>query len=101
MTTDFVALTAETFAPHVGRTFQIQGGRHALALNEIERGALEAWETSMDRAPFTLLFSGPPGDVLVEGLHAIELEDGTAYHLYLIPIHTPAPGRQDYQAVFN
>lgn len=96
MTTDFVALTAETFAPHVGRTFQIRGGRHALALDEIERA-----ETSGDRAPFTLLFSGPPGDVLAEGLHAIELEDGTAYHLYLIPIHTPAPGRQDYQAVFN
>jgi hypothetical protein len=96
MTTDFVALTAETFAPHVGRTFQIRGGRHALALDEIERV-----ETGGHRAPFTLLFSGPPGDVLAEGLHAIELEDGTAYDLYLIPIHTPAPGRQDYQAVFN
>uniref|UniRef100_B0SX65 DUF6916 domain-containing protein n=1 Tax=Caulobacter sp. (strain K31) TaxID=366602 RepID=B0SX65_CAUSK len=96
MTTDFVALTAETFAPHVGRTFQIRGGRHALALNEIERAQADG-----DRAPFTLLFSGPPGDVLAEGLHAIELEDGTAYDLYLIPIHTTASGRQDYQAVFN
>ena len=96
MTTDFVALTAETFAPYVGRTFQIRGGRHTLALDEIERA-----EAGMGRAPFTLLFSGPPGDVLAEGLHAIELEDGTAYDLYLIPIHTPAPGRQDYQAVFN
>jgi hypothetical protein len=101
MTTDFVALTAETFAPHVGRTFQVRGGRHALALNEIEQGAPGTWAADRGRAPFTLLFSGPPGDVLVEGMHAIELEDGTAYDLYLIPIHTPIPGRQDYQAVFN
>lgn len=101
MITDFVTLTAETFAPHVGRVFQVQGGRHALALNEIEQGALEDWAVDGGRSPFTLLFSGPPGDVLAEGMHAIELEDGTAYHLYLIPIHTPAPGRQDYQAVFN
>ncbi len=48
-----------------------------------------------------LVFSGPPGDVLAEGMHTIKVEDGTAYDLYLIPIHTPEPGRQDYQAVFN
>jgi hypothetical protein len=34
-------------------------------------------------------------------MHTITREDGAAHDLYLIPVHTPAPGRQDYQAVFN
>ncbi len=34
-------------------------------------------------------------------MHTIAREDGTAYDLYLIPVHTPARERQDYQAVFN
>ena len=98
MTDAPVVLTAETFARHVGETFRIKGGRYALALTEIDTQPPQDWRT---HPAFTLLFSGPPGDVLAEGMHAITLEDGTAYELYLIPIHTPAPGRQDYQAVFN
>ena len=101
MTAAFVAMTAETFAPHIGRTFQVQGGRHALALSEIERLELQPGHGQPAHMPFTLVFSAPPGDVLAEGMHTIVLEDGTAYELYLMPIHTPAPGRQDYQAVFN
>jgi hypothetical protein len=95
------ALTADLFAPHVGQAFRIEGGRHVLALSQVDRPEPQSWHTDMGVTPFTLLFSGPPGDVLAEGMHTIALEDGTAYALYLIPIHTPAPGRQDYQAVFN
>jgi len=98
MTAEPVVLTAETFARHVGQTFQIKGGRYALVLNEIETLPLQAWQT---HPAFTLLFSGPVGDVLPEGMHALTQEDGTAYELYVIPIHTPAGGRQDYQSVFN
>lgn len=99
MTAEPVVLTAETFARHVGQTFLIRGGRYALVLTQIETSPLEpSWQT---RASFTLLFSGPLGDVLPEGMHALTQEDGTAYELYVIPIHTPAGGRQDYQSVFN
>ena len=98
MSAEPVVLTAETFARHVGQTFLIRGGRYALVLTEIETMPLQAWQTSPS---FTLLFSGPLGDVLPEGMHALTQEDGTAYELYVIPIHTPAGGRQDYQAVFN
>jgi hypothetical protein len=101
MTAAFVAMTAETFAPHIGRTFQVQGGSHVLALSEVERLEAQPGHGEPAHAPFTLVFSGPPGDVLAEGMRTILLEDGTAYDLYLIPIHTPASGRQDYQAVFN
>jgi hypothetical protein len=53
------------------------------------------------RPPFTLIFSGPPGDVLGEGLYALELEDGPSFDLYVMPIRTPLLGRQDYQVVIN
>ena len=98
MTAEPVALTADLFARHLGQTFQVGGGRHALTLTKIETSPKEAWQA---RAAFLLLFSGPTGDVVAEGMRTITLDDGTAYDLYLIPIHTPAPGRQDYQAVFN
>jgi hypothetical protein len=101
MAADFIALTADTFAPHVGAAFRVEGGHHVLSLSQIER--FEAQPGHGDRAiqPFVLIFSSPPGDVLAEGMHTITHEDGAAYDLYLIPVHTPAQGRQDYQAVFN
>lgn len=98
MTAEPVVLTAETFARHVGQTFLIRGGRHALVLTEIETMPVQAWQA---HPSFTLLFSGAPDDILPEGMHALTQEDGTAYELYVIPIHTPAGGRQDYQSVFN
>lgn len=101
MTVDFAPLTADTFAPHVGASFQVEGGHHVLSLTEVERFRPEPGHGRPDFEPFALIFSGPPGDVLAEGLHTLTVADGSAYDLYLIPIHTPQPGRQDYQALFN
>ena len=100
MAADVVVLTADTFAPHLGTSFRVEGGRHVLSLSEVERLETQPGHAP-GFAPFVLIFSGPPGDVLAEGMHTIVREDGTACDLYLIPVHTPAPGRQDYQAVFN
>jgi len=101
MTAEFVALTADTFAPHLGTSFRVEGGHHVLSLSEVERLAIQTGHMDQAFQPFILIFRGPPGDVLAEGMHTIRGENGTAYDLYLIPVHTPAPGRQDYQAVFN
>ena len=100
MAAEYVPLTADTFAPHLNGTFRVEGGHHVLSLNQVERMALPPGQQASVQ-PFTLIFSGPPGDVLAEGMHTIAREDGTAFDLYLIPIHTPQSGRQDYQAVFN
>ena len=101
MAAEFVTLTADTFAPHQGTSFRVQGGHHVLLLNEIDRLGSPPSQEDPAFEPFILIFSAPSGDVLAEGMHTITGEDGTAYDLYLIPIHTQAPGRQDYQAVFN
>ncbi|TCS16123.1 hypothetical protein [Caulobacter sp. BK020] len=106
MTADFVVLTADTFAPHVGTAFKVEGGRHVLSLSEVERLENQPGHGDPAFQPFTLIFSGPSGDLLAEGMHTLTPEGGAqaggaAYDLYLIPVHTPTPGRQDYQAVFN
>jgi hypothetical protein len=102
MAADFVAPTADTFAPHVGASFRVEGGRHVLSLSQVERLENQPGHGNPAFEPFVLIFSGPPGEVLAEGMHTLTPEAGGAAHdLYLIPVHTPAPGRQDYQAVFN
>ena len=95
-------LTRETFDPHVGKTFRVSNGHHALMLVRIETRPIEEWERKMGlRAPFNLIFRGPAGDVLTEGMHTLALEDGTSFDLYVSPVHTSVRGQQDYQSSFN
>jgi hypothetical protein len=93
-------LTPEHFMPHVDKEFRVVGGSHALTLTAVETPRFAGWEAA-PRQPFTLLFRGPPGDVLAEGLYTLEVEGGPSFELYVIPIHTPDRSRQDYQSVFN
>ena len=95
-------LTPETFLPHVDKLFRVKGGRYALTLSQVDARPMEAWEATIVRhQAFTLIFGGPPGDVLREGLYVLEVEGGPAYELYVIPVQTLARDRQDYQVVFN
>ena len=92
------ALRAEHFEPHIGKRFRFEGARHVLTLDRVLR---EPGGAGL-RPPFTLVFQGPKErDPLPEGFYACEVEDGPRFELYVSPIHTPAPDRQDYQAVFN
>jgi hypothetical protein len=93
-------LKAENFMPHVDKAFRVVDGRHALTLTAVEAPRLPGWE-AVPRPPFTLIFRGPPGDVLAEGLYTLEVEAGPSFQLYVMPIHTPDRTRQDYQSVFN
>jgi hypothetical protein len=95
-------LTPEHFLPHVGKAFRVKSGRHALTLARVEVRRLEEWEAKIvPRQPFNLIFRGPPGDILAEGSYIIEVEGGPSFELYVMPVLTPEPGRQDYQAPFN
>ena len=91
-------LTPETFLPHVDKTFCVKGGRHALKLHRVDAPSSTA---GFSRPPFNLIFSGPPGDVLREGMYTFEVDGGPSFDLYVMPVHTPALGQQDYQAAFN
>jgi hypothetical protein len=39
--------------------------------------------------------------VLPEGFYTLEVEEGPSFDLYVMPIHTPLLGRQDYQVAIN
>ena len=93
-------LTADDFLPHVDKVFRVQGGHHALTLTRIEQRRREEGEIG-DRDPFNLIFRGPPGDLLREGLYTLDVENGPSFELYVIPIHTPMRDRQNYQAAFS
>ena len=96
------------FEPHVGKLFRFpattigpttsEPTTFELRLVAIERGTPHP---AIPRTPFSLTFQGPPGAVLPEGQYAAEIEGGTVLDFYIMPIHTPARDRQDYQAVFG
>jgi hypothetical protein len=90
-------LTAEHFLPHVEKVFRVKGGRHAFTLAQVEVSG----EKGGSRQSFNLIFSGPPGDVLPEGLYTLEVAEGPQFELYVIPIHTPERGTENYQSAFN
>ena len=94
-------LAAEHFEPHIGKAFRFEGARPVLTLDRVIReGANPPREGK--RQPFTLIFRAPKArDVLGEGFYACEVDGGPSFSLYVAPIHSPAPDRQDYQAVFN
>jgi hypothetical protein len=85
-------LRHETFAPHVNKLFRFAGWHGTLRLVEITGGP---------ERPFALLFQGPQTDILPEGLYTANIDDAERFEFYIMPIHTPAADRQDYQAVFN
>ena len=95
-------LTAESFLPHVNKVLRVKESGHALTLNQVELHKTEQSELdAFGRQSFTLVFSGPPGNVLPQGLYTFEVEGGLSFELHVIPIRTLARDRQDYQAVFN
>lgn len=95
------ALQAELFEPLVGRHFETEGGPASLTLAEVNIARGAARVPGRERDPFTLIFRGPPSPVLPEGQRTFRAGGGTTFTFYIMPIHTLARDRQDYQAVFN
>jgi hypothetical protein len=73
-----------------------------LTLRQVLVRQMTDWErAALQHQAFTLIFGGPAGDVLPDGLYGLEAESGEAFELYVIPVQTVARDRQDYQVVFN
>lgn len=94
-------LTRDHFTPHVGKLVRFAGTPHALILDRVEGD--DVVPAGWPRAPFLVIFRGPAGRpaLLPEGLYDCEIEDGPIVNLYVMPVHTTTPGRQEYQAAFN
>jgi hypothetical protein len=93
-------LRHQDFAPYVGKRFTFPGQPVMLRLASVSLQE-HAGAPDAPRTPFTLVFHGPVGEVLPEGLYQAEIENGPVLEFYIMPIHTAVRDRQDYQAVFN
>jgi hypothetical protein len=93
-------LTAEAFAPHVGKQVHPQGQHRVLTLVSMQVDDRPGSEVA-GRKPFNLRLRGVPGDVLPEGLYRTVIDDGPAFDLYIIPVYTVSREHQDYQVVVN
>lgn len=79
------------FEAQLGKVFQPKGADVALELVKVEKLP----------QGFVLLFQGPYKRILEEGLYEFAVESGESFTFHVMPIHTPLPGHQDYQAIFN
>ena len=96
-------ITHETFAAYVNKIFRVRregGDALELELSEVEVSGPGVQIEGM-RTPFNLIFRGPPGPILEEGLHRLETDGGTSFDLYVIPILSFDKKNQQYQVVFN
>jgi hypothetical protein len=94
-------LLIDHFKPHVGKIVCFKGTRYAFALDRIISDRKRV-PKGMKRKPFILIFRGPKEkEHLPEGRYECEIEGGPTYRLYVMPIFTPQPDRQEYQAVFS
>lgn len=93
-------LTAADFAPHLGKVFRAEGQPQALTFVSLNDRLPPGWPSGM-RPPFILTLRGAPSPVLPEGLYRFVIEDGPAFDLHIMPVHTPSRDYQDYQIAFN
>lgn len=93
-------LTIKDFAPYEGRNILLKEFDFTLTLHKVEGEDLPP-PPGYQRAPFVLLLQGPKNPIVRPGVYACEIEGGPAYELHIMPIHTDAKDRQDYQSAFN
>jgi len=94
-------LTIEHFTPHVGKIVRFKGTPHEFPIDRIV-GNDGPPPPGWSRTPFLVIFRGPrSGGAMPEGFYECEIEGGPTYGLYVAPIHTVAPDRQEYQAAFT
>ena len=93
-------LTAEDFAPYLGKAIRPADSDLELSLETIDWRERPGWEAAA-RKPFALILRGPRQPVLPEGSHRLAISGGPTLTLYVIPIFTAAANHQDYQIVFN
>lgn len=98
-------VTIDTFRPLLDKTFNVLNTDVPVELKLIEvedttKG--RPWPASLPK-PFTLIFSGPPERILLEGMRVLECPGQAPFQLYVIPIltHDPYATGQQYQVVFN
>lgn len=94
-------LKRDHFTPHIGKTVHFKGTLYAFVLDRVE-GEGGTPPQGYVRMPFVVIFRGvSKTDVMKGGVYDCDIAGGPTYSMHVAPMHTPAPDRQEYQAVFN
>lgn len=94
-------LTRESFAPHVGSTFEVKASdRENLELELVETTAMG--EAPQDkRQAFSCVFRGPKA-ILPQQVYPLKHEEMGEMQLFLVPVgHDEEKGETLYEAVFT
>ena len=92
--------TVGTFSPHVGETFRVHLRDAAWIDTELISATADLVERPGVRAPFTVVFRGPPQPVLPQRIYRFEHGKVGAFEMFIVPIGPDASGMR-YEAVFN
>ena len=96
-------LSAERFTPHRGTAFTADPGDGGepvpLRLDEVTPGRAQPGAPRED--PFTLVFTGPPGRPLGQGLYDLSHPVLGAVAIFVVPLGPGSDGRPRYEAIFN
>ncbi len=80
---DLTEVTVEKFTPHLNRTFRIAALTNALEAELIEASSFgEAPKGG--RARFTLVFRGPVGAILPQGIYRVSSEGMEEMEIFLV-----------------
>ena len=95
---DLGALTLADFAPHVGDTFMLAGATDQPLACTLQSAA-PAGEQPGGRAPFGLIFLGPPQPLLAQAIYRLTHAQLGALEIFLVPLGQDQAGTT-YQAIF-
>jgi hypothetical protein len=96
---DLAALTVEDFTGRVGERFEFNAGAHGRFELELA-GATAHEQGAAPRAPFSLVFHGPPEPVFAQQIFPLEHAELGELHIFLVPLGADSE-RARYQAVFG
>ncbi|MBV8202000.1 MAG: hypothetical protein JOZ15_15380 [Acidobacteria bacterium] len=98
---DLAALRADDFTPHAGSRYRLRVGGAALPIElELVEVSTGGQAPRSNRHAFSLVFRGPRGPWLRQGLFRLEHDAMGTLELFLVPI-TPDPQGPLYEAVFT
>lgn len=92
-------LTLDSFAPHQGSTFELEGPTGSIPLELAQVSPLGHGRPGA-RAPFALLFLAPDAKHLEQRIWPLTHPQLGRLEIFLVPLG-PREGRMRYEAIFN
>jgi hypothetical protein len=95
------SFSLDTFAEHVGDTFQVEvTGGETVAMVLARAQPLGSEASGGDRQPFSLEFAGPPTPVYPQAIYHFSHATIGEFEMFIVPVG-PAGGAMRYEAIFT